>query len=473
MTRRCDVAIIGAGTAGLSAVQRIRRETGDFLLINAGHDGTTCARTGCMPSKALIEIANAYAQAGKLNDFGIHGGKDLSVNIAAVLQRVRALRDHYVHSVLQSMEPYRDRIIHGEARLLEAGAIEVNGQRIEAKAVVIATGSRPVVMADWKDLGDRILTSDDLFDQHELPARMAVLGLGPLGLELAQALARLGIEVHGFEASGTVGGLTDPEVNARALERLRGEFHLHTDCKAGLRAVDSGVRVEAGEHCVHVDKVLVALGRKPNLDALKLESLGVELNENGLPSFNPATMQVHDLPVFIAGDANADRPLLHEAADEGFIAGCNALREQPGDFARRTPLMVCFSEPNIVQAGEPYFSVQESESLVIGAANFEGQGRAMMSARDHGMMRLYADARSHRLLGAELCIPQGEHVGHLLAWSIQQRLSVHDLLAMPYYHPTVEEEVRGALRDIDNQFASPQASSHIEVCHELPFSGLD
>jgi dihydrolipoamide dehydrogenase len=473
MTRRCEVAIIGAGTAGLSAVQRVRRSTDDFLLINAEPDGTTCARTGCMPSKALIEIANAFARAGKLDDFGVHGVGNLLVDTEHVLQRVRSLRDHYVRSVLQSMEPYRDNTLHGTARFMAPGVVEVNGERIEAKAIVIAAGSRPVVMPEWTDLGDRILTSDDLFEQHSLPRRMAVLGLGSLGLELAQALARLGVEVFGFEASGSVGGLTDPAVNARAIEYFSDEFRIFTDHEAGLQADEEGVRVEAGEQDLVVDKVLVALGRKPNLDTLNLDSLGVELDDNGLPSFNPSTMQVQDLPVYIAGDINTYTPLLHEAADEGFIAGCNALRDQPGEFTRRTPLLVCFSEPNIVQVGEPYERVHDADTIVIGEADFDGQGRAVMSGRDHGMMRFYADDRTSRLLGAELCVPEGEHIGHLLAWAVQQQMTVPAMLAMPFYHPTLEEEVRSALRNIHDRLEAGQSPSRGNACEELPFRGLD
>jgi dihydrolipoamide dehydrogenase len=348
----------------------------------------------------------------------------------------------------------------------------VNDRHYAARAIIIATGSRPVVPDEWRALGDRLLTSDNLFEQPTLPRRLAVIGLGGVGLELAQALARLGVEVHGFEASGFVGGLTDPAVNEAAITAFGREFSIHTGVHAGLSACDGGVRVEAGERHVEVDKVLVALGRAPDSGALNLEALGLPLDDKGLPPFDTGTQQVGDLPVFIAGDVNGYRPLLHEAADEGYIAGCNAVRGQRQTFVRRTPLMICFSTPDIARAGASFASLKDS-GIVTGAADFAGQGRARMSGRDQGTLRVYADAESGRLLGAEMCIPGGEHIAHLLAWSIQQRLALSDMLAMPYYHPTLEEGLRTAVRAAGKQLRKSQPEAQASACDQLPVKGLD
>jgi dihydrolipoamide dehydrogenase len=232
------------------------------------------------------------------------------------------------------------------------------------------------------------------------------------------------------------------------------------------------VRVEAGAQRPEVDRVLVALGRTPNIAELDLGSLGLELDDRGLPPFDTGSLQVGDLPVFIAGDVNAYRPLLHEAADEGYVAGCNALRGRRETFARRTPLMICYSTPEIARAGAS-FAQLPSRGVVTGAADFAGQGRARMSGRNHGGLRVYADAETGRLLGAESCMPDGEHLGHLLAWSIQQRLTLSDLLHMPYYHPTVEEGLRTAVRAAARQLDSGAAGATVRACDRLPYQGLD
>jgi dihydrolipoamide dehydrogenase len=134
--------------------------------------------------------------------------------------------------------------------------------------------------------------------------------------------------------------------------------------------------------------------------------------------------------------------------------------------------MICFSTPNIAQAGVP-FSGLGADETVIGAADFHGQGRARMSGRDRGCLRVYADRESGRILGAGMCIPDGEHIGHLLAWAIQQRLSLFDLLQMPYYHPTIEEGLRSAIRAARDQCETPQRGLPAGMCDRLPVKGLD
>ena len=229
----------------------------------------------------------------------------------------------------------------GRARLLGPSAVEVNGERMEAERIIIATGSRPIVPKEWMALGDRLVTTDDLFEQPDLPRRLAVIGLGAIGAEMAQALARLGLEVSGFDAMERVAGLTDSTVIESTVAALREEFAVHLGAPADLAAEGGAVRVSAGDAKVVCDKVLVALGRRPNLDAVGVENLGVKLDARGMPPFDPHTMQVADLPVFIAGDADARAPVLHEAADDGWIAGYNATHSGPRASSAARRLTSC------------------------------------------------------------------------------------------------------------------------------------
>lgn len=472
MSQPYDVIIIGAGTAGLSAVRVVRKHTDNFLLVDTGPYGTTCARVGCMPSKALIETANAWAVARSLAASGAGAGAGMVPDVAAVLQDVRDQRDHYVGGVLGQLKALRDRSITGPARFLGPDLIGIDGSRYSARSIIVATGSRPVLPAKWKQLGERVMTSDELFEQQRLPARLAVVGLGPNGLEMAQAAARLGLEVYGFGASEFVGGLTDPVVNQHAVELLGKEFRIHAGTPARLTASPDGAVVETADAQVAVDRVLVAAGREPNLDGLNLEALGLELDANGLPPFDPYTTQVGDLRVFIAGDVDRYAPVLHEAADEGYIAGYNAVRERVTAFRRRTPLRVCFSSPNIARAG---MSFERSGEFgpVIGEVDFAGQGRARMTGHDGGYLRVYGQPSTGRVLGAELCAPQGEHLAHLLAWTIQCELTVFDVLELPFYHPTVEEALRTALRAVKRRCCDVPQRPELALCEGLPVDGLD
>lgn len=470
MSQPLDVIILGAGSAGLAALREVRERTDHWRIVNDGPWGTTCARVGCMPSKMLIEAANAYHARRALHTFGIEGADALRVDLPAVLRRVRALRDDFVAGTLAATDA-GERAISGHARLLDAQRVEVNGQVHTARRIIIATGSRPIVPEDWLAFGDRILTTDTLFEQPTLGPRVAVIGLGPLGVEIAQALARLGVEVMAFTTGKTVAGLSDPSINDALLARLKDEFIVNVGDKAELREVAGGIQVTNGSATVVVDQVVAAMGRRPNLEHLGLDTLGVALDDKGRPPIDPCTLQVGDLPVFIAGDADGDRPLLHEAADEGHIAGLNALAPTPRGFARRTPLAITFSQPHAAVVGQRHADLPEGQ-WVGGTVDFARQGRARVAQCNHGRLNVYAEHGSGRLLGAELCAPAGEHMAHLLALAVEQRLTVHDLLRMPFYHPVLEEGLRTALRDAASRL--PKASdSDLAACEAYGASALD
>ena len=470
MSQPLDVIILGAGSAGLAALREVRKRTDHWRIVNDGPWGTTCARVGCMPSKMLIEAANAYHARRALHTFGIEGADALRVDLPAVLRRVRALRDDFVAGTLAATDA-GERAISGHARLLDAQRVEVNGQVHTARRIIIATGSRPIVPEDWLAFGNRILTTDTLFEQPTLGPRVAVIGLGPLGVEIAQALARLGVEVIAFATGNTVAGLSDPAINDALLERLKEEFIVNVGDKAELREVAGGIQVTNGSATVVVDQVVAAMGRRPNLEHLGLDTLGVALDDKGRPPIDPCTLQVGDLPVFIAGDADGDRPLLHEAADEGHIAGLNALAPTPRGFARRTPLAITFSQPHAAVVGQRHADLPEGQ-WVGGTVDFARQGRARVAQCNHGRLNVYAEHGSGRLLGAELCAPAGEHMAHLLALAVEQRLTVHDLLRMPFYHPVLEEGLRTALRDAASRL--PKASdSDLAACEAYGASALD
>lgn len=446
MTESYDVAIIGAGSAGLTALHEVRKQTDNFVLINEGSYGSTCARVGCMPSKALIEAALAFHRCKALGNFGVSGTEKLTVDIPAVLRRVRQLRDSFVASMLKVSDDLKDRNIAGRARFLEPQVLMVGERRLHADKIIIASGSRPIVPKEWAALGSRMLTSDDLFEQETLPSDMAIIGLGGIGSEIAQSLARLGIAVTGFDAADYIAGLSDTHVNRQAVALLRTEFTLHLGQAAEPVIEGERIRVRAGRESVLVDKLIVALGRRPNVDQMGIENLGVKLDEHGVPPFDPRTMQISDLPVYIAGDANHYLSLLHEALDEGYIAGYNVLRNEPVCFERRVPLAIVFTDPGIAVIGQPLAKLDVDET-VIGEADFSSQARARMSGDNHGLLRVYADRSSGKLLGAEMCVPQAEHLAHLLTLAIQRKMTVRELLRMPFYHPVLEEGLRTALRD--------------------------
>jgi len=471
MSKILDVIIVGAGTAGLSALREVRKQTDKFVIINDGPWGTTCARVGCMPSKLLIEAANAFHRRTTFAEFGINGADALTIDIPKVLRRVRKLRDDFVSSTVKTTDELGKKTISGRARLIAPDKIEINGEKFRAHKIILATGTRPIIPEPWRKLGQRLLTTDTLFEQKNLPTHIGVIGMGPIGVEMAQAFARLGIKISAFGSGNTIAGISDPDINATAIELLRQEFPIYLGSRAEVNTHQKKIQITAEKSQEEVDGILVALGRQPNIDGLGLDALGVTLNENGLPSVDPNTLQIEDLPIFLVGDANGQKPILHEAADEGFIAGYNANRAKNFCFERRTPLRIVFSDPNIVVIGKRYQEL-DSKKIAIGKVNFANQGRARAGQYNKGLLHVYANAKNGKLLGAEMCAPAGEHMAHLLALAVDRELTVHELLHMPFYHPVLEEGLRTALRSITTQLPMNRIPD-LTLCGNLGTNAID
>ena len=469
--RSVDVAIIGAGTAGLAAYRAAVASTPRVVLIESGAYGTTCARVGCMPSKLLVAAADVAHTARRAAKFGI--GCAVEVDGRAVMDRVRRERDRFVGMAVEDVKriPEEHRLV-GRARFMGAEAsgarmLEVEGERICARAVVIATGSSPFVPPIFDAVRDRVVVNDDVFEWTTLPQSVAVFGTGVLGLELGQALHRLGVRVRLFGRSGTVGRLTDPVVRAAAEAAFHSELAL--DSKARVHSVNrdgDGVAVtfDDASGTSRVERfglVLVATGRRPHFEGLALELAGVKLDKDGSPHVSRATLQCGNTPVFVAGDASHGAPLLHEAADDGKIAGANAVRYprvQPGP--RRTSLEITFSDPQIAIVGASFEDLSRVGELIIGEVSFVDQGRSRILGQDRGAARVYADPASGRFLGAEIAGPRAEHLGHLLSWAHQSDLTIGEMLAMPFYHPVVEEGLRTALKDASAKLEALDSEQH-------------
>lgn len=422
------MAVVGAGSAGLAALAEIRKVTRDFVLIDDGPLGTMCARSGCMPSKALIQMANER------------------VPIPEALARVRKWRDGFMAGTAAETRRLGSRLIRGRALFVGPTELRAGKESVVAKRVVLATGSRPVVPVGMLKCGPSVVTTETLFDLKDLPRRVGVVGLGPVGLELGQALSRLGCDVVAFDKSGGVGSLSDPAVTACAAALFAREFDLRFDAEVRLEPLPKAVRMSSGGRSTVRDLVLASLGRRANLESVGLEAIGVPLGKGGLPLYDPRTMKVHGHPIFLAGDASSRRPVLHEAVDDGRVAGYNSVRPEPRRFKRPAPLSIMFTDPNVAVVGSGFAGLR-GRGFVTGAASFKTQARALIMGEAEGLLHVYAGPADGMFLGAEMVCPGGEHLAHLMAWSLQQGLTVFKMLEMPFYHPTLEEGLRTALRD--------------------------
>lgn len=468
--KKVNVAIIGAGSAGLSALRQVKEQTDNYIMIDQTPLGTKCARTGCMPSKALIIAAMDYNRRRVFEQKGIAGAESLHIRIPAVLRHVRQMRDRFSEGMAKTTKRLAgDRLITGKARIISPDCIRVNQTEIRTERIIIATGSAPLVPDSWKPLGSRLLTSDTIFEQENLPGRIAVIGLGPIGLELGQALRRLGLDITAFDMKPSIAAITDPAINSSALQIFKEEFPIYLNAAAQIEEETARLRITHPDKTVTADSVLVAVGVVPQVTDLGLENLGVELNAEGLPPFDGQSLQVADLPVFIAGDVNGCRPILHEALDEGFIAGRNSVTDKISCYCRRTAMQLVFSDPQIAAVGLNHQQLtNEKQPFIIGAADFREQSRALLEQRNAGLLHVYADPASAQILGAELACPDAEHLAHLLAAAVQHQLTVFDMLQLPFYHPTVTEGLRTALRDAARQLSGRISPAGLSLCDSCP-----
>ncbi|HEY1327460.1 MAG TPA: dihydrolipoyl dehydrogenase [Casimicrobiaceae bacterium] len=469
-TLETDVAVIGAGTAGLAAYRAVKSAGKRALIVEGGPYGTTCARVGCMPSKLLVAPAEALHGLERFAAFGFTLDAPPRVDGKAVMARVRRERDRFVGFVVEGVErlPAADKV-RGYARFVDDHTLMVgpapdgagSDTLIKAPRIVIATGSSPVYPAAWRALGERLVVNDDVFEWQDLPQSVAVFGPGVIGLELGQALHRLGVRVKIFGRGGGVGPLADPQVLECARRLFGAELYLDTDARAEVgrdgdavvvtyRALDGSTQSE------RFDYLLAATGRRPNVQGLDLANTSLAVDRFGVPLFDRTTMRAGQSSIFLAGDVDDDAPLLHEAADEGRIAGTNAAHYpdvRPG--LRRAGLGIVFTDPQIATVGGGYAAVRNVPH-VTGAVSFEDQGRSRVMLRNRGLLHVYAEVGTGLFLGAEMIGPDAEHIGHLLAWARQMNLAIEQMLEMPFYHPVVQEGLRTALRDAQAKLAAAQ-----------------
>lgn len=448
-----DIIIIGAGTAGISAYKEAIKHTQNILIINDGPWDTTCARVGCMPSKILISSANRAYEIQNLKGLGLSA--KVEIDTSQVMQHVQQLRDRFTRATLKDVDSWKaEHKISGRAEFINANTVQVNEQQYQAKNFILAVGSTPNIDANLKEqIGDRLITTDQIFELEQLPDSIAVIGSGVIALELAQAMHRFGVKTDIFARSRKVGTLVSKNLQQLAQDELSKELHLHFEIlPTEYSLTEHGVKINYLQNnktqVLNVDYVLSATGRQTRLDTLHLEKINSDFSDLKKLPVDPNTKRLSDYPIFIVGDARTNTPIQHEAAHEGRAVVQNILSNKSNSNVKTlTPLGIIFSTPEMASVGQNSQQLQGSKiDFVTGFVDYERQGRAIVNAKNQGAVEIYIDKNSRKVLGAELFCHEAEHLAHILAWMINESLTVDDLLDKPYYHPTIEEGLRTALK---------------------------
>lgn len=452
-----DLIIIGAGTAGIAAYKEAVKYTQNLLIINDGPWDTTCARVGCMPSKVLISSANRLYDIQHANEVGLTIKTE--IDTTQIMTHVRQLRDRFTKATLKDVEGWdNSHKISGKAKFINHNTIEVNQQQFQAKNFIIAVGSTPNFDSEWKkELQERLITSDQIFELEKLPKSLAVIGSGVIAIELAQAMQRLGVETTVFARSQKVGALSSPQLQELAQLTISQELNiLFKTLPQKVEKTTQGVKIHYSQNNenkkLEVDYLLVATGRQSLLNTLSLENIHPEYQDLKKLPINTQTKQLANLPIFIVGDAFTNTPIQHEAAHEGRMAAHNCLNTPIKNIKTLTPLAIMFSSPEMATVGQSYQTLKEQNiDFITGFASYQKQGRALVLGKNKGAIEVYIDKKSKKLLGAELFVESAEHLAHLLSWMIAEEVTLDELLIKPFYHPTLEEGLRTALKHARRQ----------------------
>lgn len=455
MRNAYDVVVLGGGSAGHAAATEAAALGMDTVLIeNAEVLGGLCIRRGCMPSKTLIESANRLRALRQGGGFAITAS-GAQLDTAALQQRRRELVEGFRGAREAEMNSGGYQLIRGAAHFINAHQIEIRegGEtyRCRAEAFILATGSRPVVPEIPGLAGTPFWTSDQALEFDRLPARMAIVGAGPVAMEFAHAFEGFGCEVHLIYRKPHVltSFPTDAAEVVERASRARG-IHLHAACEVTQVRHDAAgfqleLHSEGANSSLTCDALLMATGRSAAVDSLQLPKAGVVTSGGRILSDRTAVTSVSH--IFAAGDCTSPTAVVHLAVLQGKVAARNAARligshtgeEKAGWFPRFT-IAAVFTEPAVIRLG-----LDEEQARgrgfdpVTARADFADNGKAVIAGAADGFVELLADRTSGELLGALAVGPQVVETASAAMTAICARMTAADFAAVPFYHPTLAE----------------------------------
>jgi pyruvate/2-oxoglutarate dehydrogenase complex dihydrolipoamide dehydrogenase (E3) component len=438
-----NVVVIGAGAGGLVSAYITAAANAKVALIEQHQMGGDCLNTGCVPSKALIRAAKSAHETRHGARFGIHSNAP-KVDFLGVM--------NHINAAIARIQPHDSRerytqlgvdCLQGTATLRSPWQVEVNGQVLTTRSVILATGARPRI-PELPGLSEvPYLTSDTLWSLTELPEHLVILGGGPIGCEMAQAWVRLGCQVTLIEAGSRLLSREDPEVSERITEQLQREgvdVRLHTQASS-VQADPNQVWLNNEPQPVVFTHLLLALGRIPNLSGLGLEQLGVELDATDHRA-NIRQLQQCLPNLSVVGDAAGGEQFTHAAAHGAWTASLNALFGHLKTFKANWHILprVTFTDPEVARVG-----LNITEATAQGIAHevttysMDELDRAIVEGEQGGWIQVLTRPGSDRVLGATIVSPQaGEMITEWVS-AMKRKQGLNAILATIHAYPTRSE----------------------------------
>lgn len=449
-----DVIVIGAGSGGLVAALIVATVKGKVTLIEKHKMGGDCLNTGCVPSKALIRSAKLAADMDRGPALGFRKMKP-DFDFADVMDRVqRIIKTIEPHDSVERFEGLGVNVAIGKAKILSPWSVEVNGQVLTTRSIIIATGAAPFVPPIKNIEAVDYLTSDNLWDIREMPGRMIVLGGGPIGTELAQALNRLGSQVTQVEMAPRIMSREDPEISLMVTASLEAEgVEVLVNHTAREVLVEKGEKGEKGEKYLLVstsdgqekrvafDQLLVAVGRKANVTGFGLEELGVGITQQG-------TIEVDDylrtnyLNIYAVGDVAGPYQFTHTASHMAWFAAVNALFGTFWKFAVDYSVIpwCTFTSPEVARVGISETEAQ-AQNIAYEVTTFDVAelDRALADEAAHGVVKVITPPGKDTILGVTIV---ADHAGDLISeyvLAMKYGLGLKKIMGTIHIYPTLAE----------------------------------
>jgi dihydrolipoamide dehydrogenase len=452
-----DAIVIGAGPGGYVAGIRLGQLKKKALVVERDKPGGICLNVGCIPSKALINASKLYDKLRHGSEIGIFAD-----NVRVDMGRMQSWKDEVVGKLTGGVRTllkangcdYRT----GIARLTGRNTVEVEGQGadagkklvVETSAVVVATGSRPVEIPGFAFDGRRVVDSTGALAFSEVPGRLVVIGAGYIGMEIGTLYAKLGSKVAVVEALPTILPGTDPElaqVVARRLKKMGVETITGAKAKGWAERGDRAtvtVEKEGGEVQLDADKVLVAVGRRPNSEGLGLEALGVRMEKGFIPV--DKRQQTNVPGIYAIGDVAGQPMLAHKASKEAEVVA-EVIAGRRAEMDVRTIPAVIFTDPEVASAGLTAEEAQKRGRQVrIGKFPFAALGRAIANHDTDGFVKIVVDAETSEVLGLHVV---GNGAGDIIAeaaLAIEMGALADDIGLTVHAHPTLPEAIMEAAK---------------------------
>jgi dihydrolipoamide dehydrogenase len=447
--RTFDCVVIGAGPGGYVAAIRAAQLGMATAVLERGAVGGRCLNVACIPAKAVLRAADILSEVREAGDFGIVVAEP-SVDFAAVMARREKVVSTLTGGVSGLFKKNKIELIAGEATLTKEGTVRVGDDELSAKAIVLATGSVPRAVPGI-DFGGRVVGTEEAWAFSELPARLAVLGAGPSGSEIASAYARLGSETHLFEVLDRVLPTEDEDISkivGRGLSRQGIAVHTGTAIESVKSGKTSVTFTAAGEQ-IEVDWLVLAVGRGPDVEGLGLEAAGVRLGERGLIEVDGAQRTSRE-GIYAIGDLVAGPALAHKASDEGIVAVEDAAGLATHPLVHIDIPRATFCTPNVGSFGLTEAQAREAgHDVVIGKVPYGAVGAGTIYGDRSGIVKVIGERLYGELLGAHI-------VGARATELIQELVNVRaleggyaEVARIVHGHPTLSEAVMEAARDAD------------------------